>query len=112
MRKNSFARRVQNLNAHTASAGLFLSTMCWGASFFLVKQATAQVGIWPFMFWRFTLACIFLGLIFPNKLMAPQRATVKRGFILGGLLFLAIWTQTEGLQQIGAGKSGFLTSLY
>lgn len=102
----------ENWNKHMAASGLFAATLCWGASFFLVKKAILQVGIWPFMFWRFGLASALMAVFFPKKLLYSSRETMVRGLKLGGLLFLAIYTQTQGLLYTSAGKSGFLTALY
>ena len=95
-----------------STIGLFFATLAWGLSFFLVKEATAVTGIWPFLFWRFGLAILFLILLFPQKLYNVSSKIIKNGTILGGLLFLAISTQTVGLQLTSIARSGFITSLY
>jgi drug/metabolite transporter (DMT)-like permease len=100
------------MRKHASAAGLFIATLGWGASFFLVKKATFLVGIWPFLFWRFLLSVILMVLFFPRKFFKPQRSLIVHGGVLGTLLFLAIWPQTIGLQLTTAGKSGFLTALY
>lgn len=100
-----------NRNFNFALAGLFVATIAWGASFFLVKQAVMQIGLWPFMVYRFSLAAIIFLLMFPSKIKAGKFA-VRQGLILGIFLFLALWTQTMGLQYTTAGHSGFLTTLY
>src|ERR1039457_6085952 len=97
MRTMDLASLKENGKKHMAAAGLFATTICWGASFFLVKKAVILVGIWPFLFWRFGLACAVMIAFFPQKLLHSTRNTMTRGLILGGLLFGAIWTQTEGL---------------
>ncbi len=102
----------ENGKKHRAAFGLFAATICWGASFFLVKEALPQVGIWPFLFWRFAMACALMAAFFPQKLLNSSRITMTRGIILGCLLFGAIAGQTQGLVYTTAGKSGFLTALY
>src|SRR5271155_1554441 len=92
--------------------GLFVAVLCWGASFFSVKHATSQVGVWPFLLYRFGIASSTLVLLFPKKFFKAKASTIWKGGVLGVLLFLTIWTQTEGLQITTAGRSGFITSLY
>jgi len=53
-----------------------------------------------------------MGVLFPKKVTSVSMKTIKRGSVLGFLLFLAIWTQTAGLQLTTATRSGFLTALY
>jgi drug/metabolite transporter (DMT)-like permease len=112
MRTMDLASLKENWNKHSAALGLFAATICWGASFFLVKEALPLVGIWPFLFWRFAMSCILMGAIFPQKLLNSRRTTMIRGLILGVLLFGALASQTQGLIYTTAGKSGFLTALY
>jgi drug/metabolite transporter (DMT)-like permease len=95
-----------------ATGALFLASVAWGASFFLVKKATSLVGVWPFLFYRFAIAVVILGLIFPQKIFKARKRLVLRGLFLGVLLFLVLWTQTKGLQETTATKSGFITALY
>ena len=95
-----------------STAGLFFATMAWGASFFLVKKAVALVGLWPFLFYRLGLAAVLLALFVPKKLFKSSPKLMAKGLTLGFILFLTIWTQTQGLQWTTATKSGFITALY
>jgi drug/metabolite transporter (DMT)-like permease len=97
---------------YNATLGLFIATLAWGASFFLVKKATSQIGVWPFLFWRFGFSSLLMVIIFPLKFLRAKAHTIKHGFLVGALLAFTIMTQTFGLQMTSAGKSGFLTSLY
>ena len=97
---------------YNATIGLFVATLAWGASFFLIKGATAQIGVWPFMFWRFGIASLVMVVLFPMKVIKAKWHTIWRGFISGSLLFSTISLQTYGLQTTSAGKAGFITSLY
>jgi len=100
------------IKRNLSTFGLFFATVTWGLSFFFVKRATAITGVWPFLFWRFALAPLLMILVFPRKFFCTNWKTVRHGSVLGGLLFLAIWTQTEGLQLTSVGRSGFITALY
>lgn len=86
--------------------------MAWGASFFLAKGAIKEVGVWPYLGWRFLLAPLVLGLMFPRKILSVNKDFLFYGFLSGGALFISIWSQTIGLQFTTAGRSGFITSLY
>jgi drug/metabolite transporter (DMT)-like permease len=95
-----------------ALVGLILAVISWGASFFLAIQAIREVGVWPYLTWRFALAPLVLMAVFPKKFLGSSRALVGKGLLVGVSLFLAVWTQTMGLQYTTAGRSGFITALY
>jgi drug/metabolite transporter (DMT)-like permease len=90
---------------------LLLSTLFWGGTFVVVKQAVAAADPILFIGTRFLLAAIMLGLIFPRKLRRNLREALRPGFILGLLLTAGFITQTLGLQLTTATASGFITGL-
>ena len=92
--------------------GLTFATVSWGLSFLLIKDTVAVLGVWPTLFVRYTLAFLFIGAVFPKKVLRPPKGVVASSFKIGFLLFLATWTQTQGLSETSVGHSGFITSLY
>ena len=83
----------------------------WGITFIIVKQAIAEVGVYPFLFVRFTLAFLLMILIFAKRLRRLDRSVFFSGCVLGVFLFLAYAFQTTGLAYTSASNAGFITGL-
>jgi drug/metabolite transporter (DMT)-like permease len=90
---------------------LLLVAFVWGFTFIMVKQAIAEVGVYPFIFLRFTLSFLFMILIFAKRLPKLDRLVVFSGSVLGGFLFLGYAFQTTGLTYTSASNAGFITGL-
>ncbi|MFQ5797943.1 MAG: DMT family transporter [Bacteroidota bacterium] len=90
---------------------LFLIALIWGGTFVAVKGALDSVDPLTFLFLRFFIATVIFVLAFSGKLSGLTRDTLKKGIILGVLLFLGYAFQTTGLQYTSASKSGFITGL-
>lgn len=91
---------------------LFGAATIWGSSFIIMKDT---VDIFPPYFLlaiRFTIACIFLGIVFWKKIKEITIEYIWRGAIIGSLLFLAYTTQTIGITETTPGKNAFLTAIY
>jgi drug/metabolite transporter (DMT)-like permease len=87
-------------------------TIFWGATFPLVKDAITLVPVMCFLWIRFLMAAIILGLMAGKKGMSTLDARgVKRGVFLGVLLFLSYAFQTYGLELTSAANAGFITGL-
>ena len=94
-----------------ADLALVLVAFVWGASFVMVKEAIAQVGVYPFLSLRFTLSFLFMVLIFAKRLPRLNKRIVFSGTVLGVFLFLAYAFQTVGLVYTSASNAGFITGL-
>ena len=94
-----------------AVLGLFFASALWGFTFILVKWAVAEVDVYYFLFLRFTIAALALGIPFYKKLKWDQ-ATLKASAILGLLLTTIYITQTEGLRFTSASNSALITGFY
>ena len=86
--------------------------MIWGFSFVVVKNSTDLVPTIYMLAFRFTIATIFLAVVFWKKLKKINRVVVREGLILGVLLFISYVLQTEGCKYTTAGKNAFLTTVY
>jgi drug/metabolite transporter (DMT)-like permease len=95
-----------------AIVGLFAVTIGWGASFFMAKGAIAEMGVWPYLAWRSALTPFIFAAFFPRVIFSATWALIFKGFLLGAALFIALWSQSIGLQYTTSGRSGFITSLY
>lgn len=84
----------------------------WGATFPVVKQATAQVPVFWFLAVRFDLAAAALAVLCGRQALRAPWRTWAAGLGLGTLLFAGYALQTLGLGLTTAAKAGFLTGLY
>ena len=95
-----------------ADLGLFYCAFFWGVSFVSMK---ILVGVYPaswILFLRFSAAAVLVYIFFHGRIQKNLKHDFKSGFILGVLLFIAIATQTVGLNYIGGGRSAFISATY
>ena len=93
---------------------LVVSTLIWGVSFVVVKDALAQSSTLLFLTLRFSVATLAMALVLAPRL-AQYRYTWQhiRWCALGGLLLMGgMALQTAGLRLTTVSKSAFLTGLY
>lgn len=98
---------------HVADAGLVLVTVFWGLTFPLIRSATQDLDPFVFVAARFGLATLaFLPLVLASS---AARAGLRAAMVPAGGLGVLAWTsyqaQTMGLQQIPAGRAGFITGV-
>jgi len=87
-------------------------TIFWGATFPIVKEAIAQLPVMAFLWVRFALAALLLGLLAGREGLATLgRQGWLKGVLLGSLLFLSYLFQTFGLERTSSANAGFLTGL-
>jgi drug/metabolite transporter (DMT)-like permease len=90
---------------------LLTVTVFWGGTFPMVKDAIAEVPVLSFLGLRFALAALLLALLAGRRLRSLDARGLRRGMLLGCLLFLSYLFQTFGLQFTSAANAGFLTGL-
>lgn len=86
---------------------MLLVTLLWGATFPVLKRATAQLSAVEISALRFSIAALCMA---PWALRA-RRAAWRDGMFLGVLVLLSYVLQAEGLVWISSNRSAFLTSL-
>ncbi|MEG0276707.1 MAG: DMT family transporter [Coprobacillus sp.] len=91
---------------------LLVAALIWGSSFIFMKSAVDFITPAVLLFIRFTLAAIFLSIIFFNKIKTFPRHKIKGGILTGCCLFFAYYVQTWGLSYTTPGKNAFLTAIY
>ncbi len=91
---------------------LFLATLAWGTSFFILKDTIEKTPAFFVLALRFLFAGVMFCLIFYKRLKTLNKSTFLKGVILGVLVYLAYATQTEGLKHTTPGRNAFLTSSY
>lgn len=94
-----------HLNIHVLS--LLFVTVVWGATFPVLKIATAQLSGVETSALRFVLAALCM---LPWAIKAPKAAW-RDGAVLGALVLVSYVLQAYGLQFISSNRSAFLTSL-
>jgi drug/metabolite transporter (DMT)-like permease len=90
---------------------LFSITFIWGSTFIVTKDLLGSVSPFAYIASRFALAAFLFALIRPSSWRNWDRASVRDGLVLGGLLFGGFALQTIGLQSTTASKSAFITGL-
>ncbi|WP_342618449.1 DMT family transporter [Rhodoferax sp. GW822-FHT02A01] len=93
------------MNVHVIS--LLFVTLVWGATFPVLKIATAQLSGIETSALRFLLAAVCM---LPWAVRAPRKAW-RDGALLGALVLFSYVAQAYGLQFISSNRSAFLTSL-
>ncbi len=92
---------------------LLLVAVVWGSAFVGQRLGMEQVGPFAFNAARFAVGALTLGPIIGwQRLRAMPRGELRRGALLGLLLFGAASLQQIGLIWTTAGKAGFITGLY
>ncbi len=93
-------------------AGLVLTAAIWGFAFVVVKDTLDFIGPTWMVAIRFSIAAIFLGIVYIKKTKLINRKIIIHGSILGVFLFSAYLVQTMGCSYTTAGKNAFLTTFY
>jgi drug/metabolite transporter (DMT)-like permease len=92
---------------------LLLVALVWGSAFVAQRLGMEQVGPFAFNATRFAVGALALIPILGwQRLRAMPRSELRRGALLGLLLFAAASLQQIGLMWTTAGKAGFITGLY
>jgi len=99
---------------------LILTALIWGFAFVAQKAGMEHLGPFTFNGIRFVLGALSLLPLLPfvKKLFGypsnkyKLKNTVKGGFLLGAVLFIAASLQQIGIVKTTAGNAGFITGLY
>ncbi len=93
---------------------LFIATVIWGSSFFIMKNTVEHIPSSLLLAIRFTFGFVALSLIFIGKWKKANRSYILWGSLAGFVLYLAYLFQTLGLTDPAhtPGKNAFLTAVY
>jgi len=103
--KNKFKKNISDIS-------LFFVAIVWGGGFVIIKDTLSTVTPMLLIALRFIIASIVMYLIFYKKIGKISKQDMKKGSVVGIVLYLAFATQTYGLQFTTASKQGFLTAVY
>lgn len=95
-----------------AKAMLFLSTIIWGSSFFILKNTLDEMPLYFILSIRFLVGALLLFLVGCKNWKKLNKKYLWAGGITGVFLALAYITQTIGLQYTTPSKNAFLTTFY
>lgn len=95
-----------------AKAMLFLSTIIWGSSFFILKNTLDEMPLYFILSIRFFVGALLLFLVDCKNWKKLNKKYLWAGGMTGVFLALAYITQTIGLQYTTPSKNAFLTTIY
>ena len=96
----------------TAILALFLAAFTWGSAFCVLKDTLEQVSpIWLLAF-RFLLAGVIMAGICIPRFSRMKLQTLKRGIVMGCVLYCEFLFFTIGLQYTTSSKSSFIIGSY
>ena len=90
---------------------LLLVALIWGLTFPAIKDALEAITPFAFLALRFSIAWIFLVLLYPRKMLKIDSTNFKAGLTIGTALFLGYGFQTVGIQYTSASNAAFITGL-
>ena len=99
----------KTISKYFGESALLLMTLIWGATFVIVKESLNDISSTLFIAFRFAIAAGVLTVIMLIRKNKIDRESILPGMFLGLLLFLGFATQTIGLKNTSATKSGFIT---
>jgi drug/metabolite transporter (DMT)-like permease len=100
-------RRAYGVSLNIYVLALLFVTLVWGATFPVLKLATAHLSGVEVSALRFLIAAVCMA---PFALRVPRKTWLDGG-ILGALVLISYVVQAFGLQFISSNRSAFLTSL-
>ncbi|AFL67473.1 DMT family transporter [Sulfurospirillum barnesii] len=90
---------------------LLLVAIAWGSTFFIVQAAVNETPVYTFLFWRFLVAAILMGLISFRQLKHLTKDVCVAGGLLGLFMFFGYAFQTFALTYTYSSTVGFITGL-
>ncbi len=104
--------KTVNRNNFIGQSLLLLSTVIWGSSFVVLKNAIDSLPPIYVIAIRFLVSGLIVSVVFIKRIVKLPKGTLGRGVLLGVMLGLAYVTQTVGLKYISPGRNAFLTAIY
>ncbi|MED3662173.1 DMT family transporter [Ureibacillus sp. FSL K6-8385] len=90
---------------------LLTTAIIWGSGFAFSAISLDYFTPYQILAVRFTVGVLILSVIFFPRVKRLKKPTIKRGFILGFLLYSAFLLQTVGLQYTTPSKNAFITAI-
>lgn len=90
---------------------LLLVALIWGLTFPAIKDALESITPFAFLTIRFSIAWIFLVVLYIKNMVKINRRNLRAGSLIGSALFLGYGFQTVGIQYTSASNAAFITGL-
>ncbi len=108
MNKNASASVTQGM----ATFWMIVATIFWGGSFVFNKIGFREIPPIPFLFLRFSLATLIMGLLCLRRLAGLNRRIVGKGVMVGLALGVANLSFVLGVSGTTVSRAGFLNNLF
>jgi len=106
-------RSSPNISHGTAVLIIGLTATIWGLGFPATRIAlSGGMSVGVLMAMRFVVAGVLMALIVRTRGIPIRRRGVVDGMLLGIVLAVLFWLQTDGMRFTTTAKSGFITGLY
>ncbi len=101
-------------NGFLAKLCLFVATIIWGTTFFIMEGTIENIGVFTLLATRFSIAALILAAVLFKRLKKIDKSYLIQGFLLGLFIIVAYAFQTYGLadEATTPGKNAFLTAIY
>lgn len=109
---NNLVAQLKSRPALLGKILILIATIIWGSSFVVLKNTLDSIPTEYLLGFRFSLAALLLAGVFYPMWRQFNIGYLRRGLLLGALLFCAYYTQTLGLTDTTPGKNAFLTATY
>lgn len=90
---------------------LLLTAIIWGYGFVAVANSLGSLTPFQILFLRFGIASVILIAVFFQRFRRLKKTTIRKGAILGTLLFIGFVLQTFGMKYTTPSKNAFLTGV-
>ena len=94
-----------------ARLALIAATVTWGTTFLITQNTLDAIDTYYLLGIRFSGAALLLFLLFHRSFARLDRALLRRGAMLGLILFAAYVLQTEALKRTSPGKVAFFSAV-
>ncbi|MDM8534482.1 DMT family transporter [Clostridiaceae bacterium HSG29] len=97
---------------YLADFSLLIVAMLWGGTYVVVKNAFNSINLPLLLTFRFVIASTLMYLLFNKKIGKITLNDLKKGSVVGVILFLGFLFINYGLMYTEASKQGFLVASY
>lgn len=101
---------MMNMNRKKAELLMTSVSLAWGSSYLLMKIGLEGISPFNLIAMRFGIAFVGMSLIFLPRFRQITTNILKKGLLLGGLLFLIFTGLVFGVNHTEASTAGFLAS--
>lgn len=94
-----------------AHCAVMTSSLLWGVTFVVVKNALADISVFAYLAARFTLGALPMAWIYRSDLRKLSRGEFWAGLQVGAIMFAGYAFQTAGIAETTPSKAAFITGI-